>query len=175
MGREQKPTLTSLATLLPGTLSLHVVLPAIVPRSKNSSASKLHLNKLGQGSRAKVLAEGSWAATMGPPFRPRRASSWGTTSTNLLSPTSSPSGSTTHLRIRCTFLDTEWALKNEYVPQSLFILGGNECNSSQFQKILYFFFSLHSSPWLREGNVSSQCLCESRAELFFPMTQGNYE
>lgn len=59
------PTLTSLVTLLPGTLILHVVLTVIVPKSKNSSTSQLHLNKLGQGLEAKDLTEGTLVATMG--------------------------------------------------------------------------------------------------------------
>lgn len=49
---------TSFATLLPSTLLLFMVLAVIVPKGKNSFAFKLHLNKLGQGLEAKVLAGG---------------------------------------------------------------------------------------------------------------------
>lgn len=51
-------------SVLPCTHPLHVVLAVIVPKGKNSSTFKRHLHKLGQGLKAKVLAEGSLFATM---------------------------------------------------------------------------------------------------------------
>lgn len=77
VNKEQRQTLTSLATLLPSTLLLHMVLAVIVPKGKNSSTFKLHLNKLGQGLEAKVLAEVTLVTTMGWPHRPRGGSPGG--------------------------------------------------------------------------------------------------
>jgi hypothetical protein len=58
--------------VLPCTYPLCVLLAVIVPKGKNSSTFKLHLNKLGQGLEVKALAKESLLATMEWPLTMRR-------------------------------------------------------------------------------------------------------
>ena len=134
MHKEQRQILTSLATLLPSTLLLRAGYHCA---QKVKIAPLSSFTSINQGQRPRFQQREPYSNNGMAP-RPRRGQAWGTTFTNLPPLTSSGSDSTTHLKIRCMFLDTEWSLKNEYVQQNLFILGGNEYNSSQCSKTLFF-------------------------------------